>query len=468
MLQKTQRITGRRQACTLTLVIFLWTVMSSYVLPQQKIAGYFPSWAGSPAVSSFEFQNLTHIIYCFASANSDGSISVDSGIPNSAVVTAAHVANVKVLISFGGSGNTNGFPAMSDTTIRTKFISNVFNYLLQNQLDGIDIDWEYPTTRQSGTLTLLVRDLRLKFNTVSKEYADIRSQQLLITLAIPPTGGNAQFYQLESMTPYVDWYNVMDYDFSGSWSSTAQNDAPLYSGYGDQSGSTASSITYMSVTRKVPKSKILLGVPFYGKIFNAAGLYKPFTGSVPEIAYADIMNTVTPSGWTYYFDAVTKSPYYEKNDSTKFITFDDTTSLRIKTEYSIQQQLGGIMIWSIDQDLINNKHPLLSAIAQTMRNYGTLDVKPLTVPARQFALYDNYPNPFNPETKIIFSLEETAHVKLTVYDITGREVAVLANDVFNSGNHSVVFNAKDLASGVYIYTLLNGRQCIAKKMMVLK
>lgn len=450
--------------------LFLFFFLCAFTIAisaQQKIVGYYPSWA-SFTPSSFVFSDLTHIICCFARPNADGSITLDSGIPNSSLIQAAHLAKVKVLLSFGGAGNSDGFATMAaDSSLRAKFINNVIAYFTSYQFDGIDIDWEFPTGRQGSSLSQLVKDLRARFTTL-KSTAGVDASSWLITMAVPPTANNGALFQYEIMSPYVDWYNVMDYDFSGSWSSTAQHDAPLYAGAGDQSGSASASVYYMSVTRSVPKNKIMLGVPFYGKTFNAAGLYKSYSGSVPEIAYSDIMSTVSANGWTYYFDAAAQVPYYEKNDLTKFITFDDTTSLRIKTEYSIQQQLGGIMIWSIDQDVVNNKQPLLAAIAQTMRSHGTLDVRTDAPDQKQFVLLDNYPNPFNPETKISFSLQQAGHAKLTVYDITGREVAVLADAELERGLHSYTFSARDLSSGVYVYTLLAGQNFTAKKMMVIK
>ena len=85
-----------------------------------------------------------------------------------------------------------------------------------------------------------------------------------------------------------------------------------------------------------------------------------------------------------------------------------------------------------------------------------------------FELYQNYPNPFNPTTTIRFSLSEPQKVKLTVYSLLGEEIKVLLDDFKPAGNHSVIINASDLASGVYIYTLVAGQQSASKKLMLLK
>ena len=86
----------------------------------------------------------------------------------------------------------------------------------------------------------------------------------------------------------------------------------------------------------------------------------------------------------------------------------------------------------------------------------------------EFSLKDNYPNPFNPTTVIAFTLPRQENVKLAVYDILGREVMRLADGAYEAGEHSFQFNASDLASGIYIYTLQTSSNVISKKMMLMK
>ena len=84
------------------------------------------------------------------------------------------------------------------------------------------------------------------------------------------------------------------------------------------------------------------------------------------------------------------------------------------------------------------------------------------------ALHQNYPNPFNPNTTIKYSLESKQYVKLTVYDLLGKEIAVLADGEFSSGEHSAVFNAKNLSSGIYLYRIQAGNFVATKRMMLVK
>lgn len=97
-----------------------------------------------------------------------------------------------------------------------------------------------------------------------------------------------------------------------------------------------------------------------------------------------------------------------------------------------------------------------------------LDVRSETVTPNNFALYQNYPNPFNPTTTVQFTLQRSAFTTLKIYDALGREVAEPVNDYLQPGNHSVIFNASGLASGIYFYHLRSGEFSSIKKMMLVK
>lgn len=85
-----------------------------------------------------------------------------------------------------------------------------------------------------------------------------------------------------------------------------------------------------------------------------------------------------------------------------------------------------------------------------------------------FALEQNYPNPFNPRTTIKYSLPKATHVRLTVYNVVGQEVAVLVDGEMIAGNHRVVFTARNVASGLYLYRLETDGFVTTKKMLVMK
>ena len=101
--------------------------------------------------------------------------------------------------------------------------------------------------------------------------------------------------------------------------------------------------------------------------------------------------------------------------------------------------------------------------------YNTLvgGIQTITIP-NYYALEQNYPNPFNPATKITYALPKAGNVELKVYDVLGREVAVLVNEVRQAGIHTVEFNASNFASGIYFYTMKSGDFNAVKKMILVK
>jgi len=106
---------------------------------------------------------------------------------------------------------------------------------------------------------------------------------------------------------------------------------------------------------------------------------------------------------------------------------------------------------------------VLDSVAVTSTRDDGVSVAP-----GSFALLQNYPNPFNPSTTIAFELPEKASVRLSVFDILGREVATLINGTLEAGRHAVVFTADRLATGVYFYRFEGGGTSMVKKMVVLK
>lgn len=99
---------------------------------------------------------------------------------------------------------------------------------------------------------------------------------------------------------------------------------------------------------------------------------------------------------------------------------------------------------------------------------GESEISPISSIADKFTLNQNYPNPFNPSTNISFAIPTTGMVKLTVYNSLGKEVSRLINDMMEPGSYDIQFNAHNLASGIYYYTLQVGNNVITKKMNLIK
>jgi hypothetical protein len=87
---------------------------------------------------------------------------------------------------------------------------------------------------------------------------------------------------------------------------------------------------------------------------------------------------------------------------------------------------------------------------------------------KEFSLLQNYPNPFNPKTNISFLIPEAGSVKLAVFDMLGKEVAVLVNEKMNAGSYNADWDAANMPSGVYFYKIVSGNFTQTRKMILIK
>jgi hypothetical protein len=210
-----------------------------------NIVGYYPSWvAGGDAYinspSKVDYSKYTHICYAFAIPGNDGNIgSVDGASVLTDLVTRAHANNVKVLLSIGGwltsSPSNTPFEAISTNPTAINNLANACaNLITKYNLDGIDLDWEYPTTKARWNSVATV--LGNRFHSMGK----------LFTAAVSESASNnGDHYDNVSM---LDLVNIMCYG-------------------GDALAS--SSMAYWT-SRGVPQSKRMLGVPFYSGDNNTA------------------------------------------------------------------------------------------------------------------------------------------------------------------------------------------------------
>ncbi|MBE0539508.1 MAG: T9SS type A sorting domain-containing protein [Ignavibacterium sp.] len=109
------------------------------------------------------------------------------------------------------------------------------------------------------------------------------------------------------------------------------------------------------------------------------------------------------------------------------------------------------------------------------KGYNILGISPVlgledgaNILPEDYALYQSYPNPFNPSTTIKYSIPNSDIVNIKVFDILGREVAILLNEYKPAGTYNIEFNASSFASGVYFYQLHSGNFVETKKMVLLK
>ena len=429
----------------LLLTLLILTISPVYTQTNSIVVGYYRSWFRDdyPA-EQINFANLTHVNHAFAWPEADGSISMYDNFLYPKLIDLTHQAGKKILVALGGWGQSDRFSPMAvNASTRAYFIQNITDFCLEHGYDGVDIDWEFPANvTDRNNLTLLVYELYQAFNE--------KDSTLLITMAVPAGSYNGQWFDFPTMKNYVNWFGCMTYDFHGEWSDHAGHNSPLYAPSNDHCGSVHDGIQYINVTRNIPKQKIVMGIPFYGRGFNATGLYAPHTGST-EYSYSDIVPLIG-NGWMYVWDNVSKVPYLMNSNFTKLISFDDSISVRLKCEYAREKNLAGVMIWALGHDVIGYNQPLLTTVGKAMGLSTQAPPSPIEIPST-FVLLNNYPNPFNESTIIPYYVAREEMIKLEIFDIAGKQISILVNEQKTIGWYTTCFTAGDLPSGEYYYRL---------------
>jgi len=428
----------------------------------QRVVGYYPYWMQDEfQPQDLDLETFTHINHAFAWPNEQGGIEAPSGTFDASIADHIHNNNRKFLLSLGGWGASDGFVAATSTyDLRSELISNILDKFISYGYDGVDIDWEHPqTNQQKNNLSLFIAEL----DSVLDEF----DPEFLITMALPTSNWSGQWYDMTSLNQHVDYFNAMTYDIHGSWSNHAGHNSPLYqSPPGDPDGSVQTGINYLVNTRELPENKINMGIPFWGKKYNASTINGYFTGSVTDLRYYDIVELIN-NGWTSHWDDVAKCPYLINTNTTQIITYDDPLSIQFKCEFAQNRNLGGVMVWAMGYDNYDAEESLTNSINTHWLN---LEKSVPTILPNQIEL-ESYPNPFNSQMQIKIYLPKAGYVNLSLFDINGRAIQRFAEGYFIQGNHSFQWrNAhnQQIASGVYLVMLQTRTSIHSKKIVYLK
>ena len=437
----------------------MMTISPVTVIGEKLVIGYYPHWLKDDLPpEEIDLKNLTHIIHAFAWPNSDGTLSTYNAMIDGNLNYQVHLGGKQILISLGGWGNSTAFSDVTgNSSLRSTFIANIISFIQQNDYDGVDIDWEYPSTlADRENLTLFVSELRSALNMIDSGY--------LLTMAISSGNWYGQWFDYEKLVSICDWLGVMTYDFHGTWSSHAGHNSPISSPSNCSDGSVETALSYLRDQRYIPSTQLVLGIPFYGKVFNAPLLYESFTGIVTDLEYNEIPSLIN-AGWSRLWDDYSKVPYLLNSDATKLITYDDSISVALKAERAIQENLSGVMIWAIGQDLYNGRQPLLEAVGNSMRAVSIIN--DISSP-NTMRLYNSHPNPFNSSTTVQFRIPQNSHLTLDILDINGQIVEKLFSGNLEKGSHSVTWNPPHISSGLYFMVLQFNKQVMTNKLLYIK
>lgn len=377
----------------------LFTCLFSFGQKKEKkvVAGYLTISRQHPFDwNDIEYKNLTHIILSFmepASA-SDPSLRYHSRPDDfekynlkektftgfaSELIEKAHTNNVSVILGLCGGYDLHAKDLkalFADDNLRGAFIKNVLDICRKYKFDGVDLDYEYPNSKEEGdNITKFVTDL---YDSVHQDHQLNKFRSFTITLACPKLDGLAQFFDFDKLSDFCDWFNVMTYAFSASWTRYAGFNCPLYADpaavkMGDDQSVSKSMYDYFHLKRKVSLNKLVIGLGFYGWINEGyTNLYGPKTKST-SLSYANITEKYLDNKeWNYNWSDASKVPYLTNDKTKEMVTYDDPESIGIKCDYAIEKGFRGVMIWELSRGYLywkeKNQQPLLETIGAKFKS----------------------------------------------------------------------------------------------------
>lgn len=309
------------------------------------LVGY---WYGKYSdLTEVDKKSLDIINYSFAGIDKDskGNFYINmSGLSDIRNMKAVQADGIKLCISLGGwhddSSYWNLYSEAASTEKNRKQVANsVLEVMREYGLDGIDMDWEYPTTADRNNFTLLMKEI---YDTLKAE-----SPKYIISIALPVS--NTRF-DLAGLNDCLDYFYVMTYDLDYGSSVTTHVSNLSYAEYAAN----------FLATNGVDKKKIIIGSAFYGRRYTSTpgknnGLGEKYSEMI-TISFTDIyknyysrigkdvLKLYDKSGKAYYlFDTV-------NND---FISFECEESVQEKWNFACDNGYGGLMYWSYNNDMTN-------------------------------------------------------------------------------------------------------------------
>ncbi len=362
------------------LIAFTLMAMRSEKLPKKKVViGYVGGYKGFADVTKIAAEKLTHINYAFVNVKGNRAFlnreATDTVNLRNLNKLKLKNPDLKILISIGGWAWSENFSdaALSDTS-RKAFAVSAVKIIEQYNLDGVDIDWEYPAIageqgnvfrpEDKQNFTLMLKALRLELDSLEQ----LHKAKKMLTVAV---GGFTNFIrhtEMNKVHQYLDYINLMTYDFyNGDFAGHHTN---LYNSKKYPAENYADKTFREFLAAGVPANKLVMGIAFYSRSFtlkenSIKGLGDSVLSSRYGKGYTFIKDSlINQKGFTAYHDKEAVASYIYNPATREYMTYDDEKSVKEKCKYVLKNNMGGVMFWEYDSDL--NGY-LLNQINKTLK-----------------------------------------------------------------------------------------------------
>ncbi|MBB4036371.1 chitinase [Dysgonomonas hofstadii] len=343
------------------------------------VIAYVGGFKGSVDVSKIAANKITHINYAFVDVQEGKAFLTNEAtdVENFKNLNTLKEQNpeLKILISIGGwSWSKNFSDAVLTQEGQKTFAKSAVDIMKKYDLDGIDIDWEYPAMEgaegnvfrpeDKQNYTLMFAAIKTELDALTQE----TGKKYLLTTAV---GGSQEFIdntEMAKVQEYLDYVNVMTYDYQSKEIAVHHTNLDASDKYENSSSAGKSIQAYIAAG--VPADKLVMGIAFYGRIYELKkgwknGIGETITKQIEGKGYTVIKDSlVNQDEFFRYWDTAAKAPYLFNFYKGIFVTYDDEESVKAKCQYVMENGMGGVMFWEYFSD---PKGFLLNTIDQNLK-----------------------------------------------------------------------------------------------------
>lgn len=364
-------------------------VVGASVDAERVLVGHYATFGNLP-VEQIPWSRLTHVCHAYLRLDADGKPVATDSVPNPALTADGRQNGVPVLLTVGGGVTVRGLEKATKTTEgRRTAARGILQAMVDGEYAGVELSWESPRNEETRAAHVdLLADLRRGLDQLAKQSE--REEPYLLTASVPESSDLGRWVDATAIAPLVDWLTVLAYDMAGPWTRHAGHTAPLFAAADapeDVRWSVSQAMRYWELDRGVPKNKLVVATPLFGRAMPVAKPFDPMNAGQAEghraMAFSAIRE-LAGEGWPAEWDNGSRAPWLRRppreNEATAplakvdpdapydgplVISYDDRNSVHMKATWAREQGYRGMSFWAIHQDRMpDGRHWLIDAAAR--------------------------------------------------------------------------------------------------------